>query len=67
MNELIGRTIVGTRNLTQDEKDYLDWWGAAPVLILDNGLELIASKDAEGNGPGTLWVLAPGELLEEMD
>lgn len=65
MNELIGRTIVGTRTLTVEEVDALDWWGVVPVLILDNGLEVISTQDDEGNGPGALWVLAAGELLED--
>lgn len=61
---LVGRTIVDTRALTQEEKDFLDWWSEAPVLILDNGLELVAAADDEGNNGGALWLLEPGELAE---
>lgn len=64
MNELIGRTIVGTRVLTQDEKDYLDWYGHVDVLIMDDGTELLAARDDEGNGAGSLWHLEAGELSE---
>lgn len=64
---MIGRTIVGTRTLTQDELDYLDWYGHVEVLILDDGTELVASKDPEGNGPGALWHLTPNSLCEEAD
>ncbi|MCG7629053.1 hypothetical protein MHM88_14675 [Epibacterium sp. MM17-32] len=63
MNELIGRTIVGTRNLTQDERDVMDW-RHAEVLILDDGTELVPVKDAEGNDAGVFWHCELGELLE---
>jgi len=64
MNHLIGRKIVGTRFLTQDELDRLDWYGQVQVLILDDTTELLASQDPEGNGPGCLWDINAGELLE---
>lgn len=63
MNELIGRTIVGTRNLTQDERDCLDW-RHAEVLILDDGTELVPSRDDEGNDAGVIWHCQPGELTD---
>ena len=64
LNELIGRTIVGARTLTQDELDYMDWYGHVEVLILDDGTELVPSRDDEGNGGGVLWHLEPGELVD---
>lgn len=54
--ELIGRTITDVRDLTQDEKDEMDWYGECPVLILDNGQEVTISQDPEGNGPGFLFI-----------
>lgn len=54
--ELIGRTIVDVRDMTQDEKDEMDWYGVCPVLILDNGQEVTISQDPEGNGPGWLFI-----------
>lgn len=62
-NELLGRTIVGSRNLTQEEKDNLDWWGHAEILILDDGTELVPAADDEGNNCGSLWHCQPGALL----
>ena len=56
LESLIGRTIVAIRELTDDEKDQLDWWGYCPVLILDDGTELTPSQDEEGNGPGALFI-----------
>lgn len=47
---LVGRTIkkVGY---------YQDDFGAVwPCLVLDNGTTVTASKDDEGNGPGSLFV-----------
>ncbi|MDB2578766.1 hypothetical protein N9Y00_06975 [Tateyamaria sp.] len=63
-NILIGRTIVGVRNLSQEESDYLDWWGNAEILMLDDGTEIVPSRDPEGNDAGILWHCRPGELLE---
>lgn len=65
MNELIGRTIVGTRAMTQTEKDYLDWWGHVEVLVLDDGTELVPSSDDEGNGGGTFWHCKAGEFAND--
>lgn len=64
MNALIGRTIVDTRTLTQDEKDAMDWHGHCDVLVLDDGTELLAARDDEGNGAGSLWHLEAGDLLD---
>lgn len=63
-DELIGRTIVGSRPMSQDELDCLDWYGNVEVWILDDGTELVASSDPEGNASGDLWHLQPGELKE---
>lgn len=58
-NNLIGRTIVAVRIMTKEELDEIDWYGHAPVLILDDGTEIVASKDYEGNGPGVLFIDNP--------
>lgn len=52
---LIGRTIVGVRALTKEELDQYDWWGSIPVLILDDGTQVVPSRDDEGNGGGTFF------------
>lgn len=57
--QLIGRTIVAVRVMDKVELDQMDWWGHAPVLILDDGTEIVASKDYEGNGPGVLFIDNP--------
>ena len=53
--QLIGRTIVSVRALTKEELDEMDWYGFAPVLVLDDGTEVTVSQDDEGNGPGRLF------------
>ena len=58
-NNLIGRTIVAVRIMNKEELDEMDWYGHAPVLILDDGTEIVASKDYEGNGPGVLFIDNP--------
>lgn len=59
--DLIGRTIVQVRALTKEEMAEADWhsWGPVPVIILDDGTEIVASQDEEGNGPGALFISQP--------
>jgi len=45
--------------MDKDELDQMDWWGHVPVLILDDGTEIVASKDYEGNGPGRFFIDNP--------
>ena len=50
---LFGKKIVGVR--WQTDKERPSWWErSAIVLVLDDGTELVASRDDEGNGPGAL-------------
>jgi len=53
---LIGRTLVGIRKATDQEMEIRDWQkdGFNAVLMLDDGSEIWAMRDEEGNGPGTL-------------
>lgn len=62
MNELVGRMIVDTRDMTQAEKDNLDWYGHIEILVLDDGTELVPVQDGEGNNGGTFWHCEAGEL-----
>lgn len=56
---LIGRTVTGIRFLNQEELDDMDWHGRVPVLVFDDGTEIIASQDSEGNGPGVFFIDNP--------
>lgn len=31
-------------------------FGTVPVIVLDDGTEIYASRDEEGNGPGALFI-----------
>ena len=59
---IIGRKITGVRYLTQDELDDMDWYGRVPVIVLDDGTEIVASQDGEGNGPGCFFIDNPTVL-----
>lgn len=52
---VVGRKITGFRYLSDKEQDDLGWCHAAPVLMLDDGNQIFASKDDEGNEAGALF------------
>lgn len=52
---MIGRKITKVRWMTKEELDDHAWEGRAVILELDNGDEIHASSDDEGNSPGTLF------------
>src|SRR5579872_4108744 len=66
---LKGLTIVDYRRATPEELAALAWTetlgsGDDPhVLVLSNGLKLFASRDEEGNGPGSMFIFKEGEGL----
>ena len=61
---LIGKKIVAVRCMQPDEADGFGW-GFRPtpaiVLVLDDGLQLLACCDQECNGPGALFVFDGSE------
>lgn len=57
IHKIVGCTIKQVRRMTKEELDH-EGWGGRPspmVLVLDNDTLLFASRDDEGNGPGTLF------------
>lgn len=56
--ELIGKTIKEVRHMTSEELEQEQWSGekSPAVIVLDNGTKIYASRDHEGNGPGTLFI-----------
>jgi len=52
---IVGRTITGFRYLSEKEQEDLGWYRAAPVLMLDDGNQIFASADDEGNDAGALF------------
>lgn len=55
-DELKGRTIVNVFYLNKQETREIGWHRSGLVLVLDNGAQVIARQDDEGNGPGALEV-----------
>lgn len=51
---LKGRRIAGVRYLTATEAEGYAWHARGLVIFLDNGTQLVASADDEGNGPGAI-------------
>lgn len=52
---LLGRKIIGTRYLTDEEVEMLGWYNSAIVLILDDGTLIFPSCDDEGNNAGAIF------------
>ena len=44
--------------MTPEELEKEQWTGENPptVIVLDNGAKIYPSRDAEGNGPGALFI-----------
>lgn len=57
--ELVGRTITAVKYMTQEELETHDWCGPVPILVLDDGTEIVAARDDEGNDAGRLWIDKP--------
>ncbi|MGI9459016.1 MAG: hypothetical protein ACR2NF_03370 [Pirellulales bacterium] len=70
--DLIGRTIVGVRSMTQHEiyvfgwDEYVGMQGDAVVIELDNGALLVPSRDAELNGGGQMMQVVPSDNPEDQ-
>lgn len=60
--DLVGRTIIAIRPLTEEEMRIYFWdggnhHGTIPMaMVLDNGWRLIPSCDPEGNGAGHIFI-----------
>lgn len=52
--KLLGKKIIGIRYLTDAEVDRYGWSDSAVVIQLEDGGELIASADDEGNNAGAI-------------
>lgn len=53
---LVGRTITDAFYLNEAEIGNLDWYESGLAFVLDNGATVLVQRDAEGNGPGALYV-----------
>lgn len=50
-----GQKIIDVREQTEEEMEELGWYKPAVVIVLENGTELFASKDDEGNDSGVIF------------
>ena len=55
--DVIGKKIVGIRYLTDKEKDASYWYKRCPILILEDGTQILPLSDDEGNESGVLEIL----------
>ena len=57
---VVGKTITSVRQLTKSEVEDMCWENSGSsvpvVFMLNDGSCLIPSQDAEGNGPGHIFV-----------
>ena len=58
--ELVGRRVTAVRYMTENEMEQYGWTQSAAVITFDNGIEIIPSRDDEGNGAGTLFTTIKG-------
>jgi len=62
MDDIVGETIIDIKSMSTEEANRMGWDTEdtfTGVIILSNGLRLHASLDAEGDGPGVLFVMKP--------
>ena len=52
---IIGRRVTAVRYMTEEEMEQYGWTQSAAVITFDNGTEIFASRDDEGNGAGALF------------
>jgi len=52
---LVGKKIVATRYMTDEEMSSMLWYNKPIILILDDGSLIYPSRDDEGNGAGALF------------
>ena len=61
---LVGRTITDVAYLTGQEcEDGFGWYKRPITFTLDDGKEVIAQMDDEGNDGGVLLIVYPGETV----
>ena len=61
---LVGRTITDVSYLTSKEcEDGFGWYKRPITFTLDDGKEVVAQMDDEGNDGGVLLILYPNETV----
>lgn len=57
---MIGKKLKEIRLQTEEEMDELGWDKPATVLVFEDGSQVFASSDGEGNNPGVLFTVVNG-------
>jgi len=52
---LTGAKVIRVREMTSTEIDGQAWDRGTVVIEFDNGIKIFASRDDEGNGPGSMF------------
>ena len=52
---IIGKTIIEVRNLSEEELNSESWGGNCVCLVLNDGTLIYPSSDGEGNNHGFLF------------
>jgi len=56
---MIGKKVVEVKLMSDAEVDDFGWHQSTMVLVFDDGTEVFAASDEEGNGPGCLFGVEP--------
>tara|TARA_R100001443_G_scaffold18245_1_gene29082 strand:- start:7036 stop:7302 length:267 start_codon:yes stop_codon:yes gene_type:complete len=56
---LEGAAVTSIRFQTEEEAEEVGWHARPIVICFDNGTEVWATRDPEGNGPGCIEVKQP--------
>ena len=56
---LLGRTIVRVEYMSPDDRDANYWTHRGLVIYLDDGTQVSAMVDEEGNDAGAFWTTHP--------
>jgi len=58
---LVGKKIVGIRNLNKDEMEMFGWYKNPMVIVLDDKSQIVLQADDEGNDGGAAFLYTPTE------
>jgi hypothetical protein len=58
---LVGKKIVGIRNLNKDEMEMFGWYKNPMVIVLDDKSQIVLQADDEGNDGGAAFLHTPTE------
>jgi len=66
VTDLIHKTIVSVRYMTDQEKQAFGWTKKSLVIQLNDGTVLFASRDEEGNDAGTFFLMDNNDQIHPI-